>query len=170
MQRQTSPGSELKADKMPGHWLLARMGKRVLRPGGIELTRQMIDALGIESSDHVVEFAPGLGATARLTLQERPASYTGVERDATAAGIVAKHLHGDVQRCIVGRAEETGLPDACATVVYGEAMLTMQPPETKARIVREAFRLLRPGGRYGIHELSLVPPDLAESTKQEIGA
>ena len=25
------PGEELKAEKMPGHWLLARLGKRVLR-------------------------------------------------------------------------------------------------------------------------------------------
>jgi hypothetical protein len=28
--------------------------------------------------------------------------------------------------------------------------------------------LLKPGGRYGIHELCLIPNDLAESTKQEI--
>ena len=31
---------ELDTTKMPGHWLLARLGKRVLRPGGRELTRQ----------------------------------------------------------------------------------------------------------------------------------
>ena len=36
------------------------------------------------------------------------------------------------------------------------------------RIVREAYRLLKPGGRYGIHELCLIPDDLPESTKQEI--
>lgn len=30
-------------DKMQGHWVLARAGKRVLRPGGLELTRQMLD-------------------------------------------------------------------------------------------------------------------------------
>jgi hypothetical protein len=27
---------------MPGHWVLARMGKRVLRPGGLELTRRLL--------------------------------------------------------------------------------------------------------------------------------
>lgn len=40
-------------------------------------------------------------------------------------------------------------------VAYGEAMLTMQTDETKRRIVREAARLLRPGGRYAIHEMCL---------------
>ena len=29
------PGVALAAEKMPGHWLLARLGKRVLRPGGV---------------------------------------------------------------------------------------------------------------------------------------
>lgn len=38
------PGAELSVRKMPGHWLLARLGKRVLRPrpGGLELTRRLL--------------------------------------------------------------------------------------------------------------------------------
>ena len=78
-------GEELDTTKMPGHWLLARLGKRVLRPGGRELTRQMLNGLCIKSSDEVVEFAPGLGFTAQLTLNQKPASYTAVERDEAAA-------------------------------------------------------------------------------------
>jgi SAM-dependent methyltransferase len=162
------PGEELKAEKMPGHWLLARLGKRVLRPGGRQLTCQLIEALNIGPSDAVIEFAPGLGETARLTLGRKPTSYTAVERDKDAAVMVQKILQGPEQRCVVGLAEETALPDASATVVYGEAMLSMQTPQQKSRIVREAHRLLKPGGRYGIHELCLIPDDLAESTKQEI--
>ena len=165
---QVLPGQGLKPEKMPGHWLLAQMGKRVLRPGGLELTHRMIDALAIGASDRVVEFAPGLGATARLTLRHDPASYTAVERDDAAAAIVRGILQGDHQRVVVGHAEETGLPDGSATVVYGEAMLSMQPADTKTRIMREAYRLLKPGGRYAIHELSLVPDDLADSIKDEI--
>jgi hypothetical protein len=60
--------------KMPGHWLLARMGKRVLRPGGLELTHRLLAQLAIGSNDEVVEFAPGLGVTARLTLTRSPKS------------------------------------------------------------------------------------------------
>lgn len=149
------PGGGLKAEKMPGHWVLARMGKRVLRPGGMELTRRMLASLGIGGSDEVVEFAPGMGVTARLTLGIGPASYTAVERDETAARVVKGYLEGERRRVIVGSAAETGLPAESATVVYGEAMLTMQTDETKRRIVREAARLLRPGGRYAIHEMCL---------------
>jgi hypothetical protein len=154
--------------KMPGHWLLAKMGKRVLRPGGLELTRVMLEKLKIQPRDAVVEFAPGLGVTARLTLERQPASYTAIERDETAAAQVKRYLTGPHHHCHLGSAEQTGLPGECATVVYGEAMLTMQGPEQKRRIVGEAFRLLEPGGRYGIHELSLTPDDLPEAVQEEI--
>lgn len=92
---------------MPGHWLLARMGKRVLRPGGLELTRQMLDALDIRASDDVVELAPGLGVTARAALEREPRSYVGIERDEDAAEHVRRYLSGDSRQCLVGRAEET---------------------------------------------------------------
>jgi hypothetical protein len=123
----------------------------------------MIEALNIRSSDEVIEFAPGLGATARLTLKQKPTSYTAVERDKDAAALVQKLLQGPGQRCVRGLAEITGLPDASATVVYGEAMLSMQTPQQKSRIIREA--VAETGGRYG-YELCLIP-DLG-TTKLEI--
>lgn len=155
-------------EKVAGHWLLARMGKRVLRPGGLELTHQLLAGLAISPEDDVVEFAPGLGVTARLTLACQPRSYTAVERDDQAAATVQRYLAGPHQRCVLGTAEQTGLPAESATVVYGEAMLSMQPATTKSRIVGEAARLLKPGGRYGIHELCLVPDDVDESIREAI--
>jgi SAM-dependent methyltransferase len=153
---------------MPGHWLLAKMGKRVLRPGGLELTRQLLADLEIGADDDVVEFAPGLGITATMTLLRRPRSYTAIERDRDAALAVERKLTETNQRCIVGTAEETGLPNHCATVVYGEAMLSMQMAAAKSKIIAEAARLLVPGGRYGIHELCLVPETVDEATRAAI--
>lgn len=155
-------------EKMPGHWLLARMGKRVLRPGGLELTRQLLTELAIGAGDDVVEFAPGLGITARMTLDRKPNSYIAIERDCDAAEMVRQFLVGPLRQCIRGTAEDTGLPDESASVVYGEAMLSMQPESTKLRIVAEAARLLRAGGRYGIHELCLVPDDVDAEVREAI--
>jgi hypothetical protein len=162
------PGEGLDTRKMPGHWVLARMGKRVLRPGGLELTRRMLESLDIRTSDDVVEFAPGLGMTARRTLALNPASYTAVERDAAAAKIVEGYLAGDRQSVVVGSADATGLSSGSATVVYGEAMLTMQTPEMKQRIVGEARRLLRAGGRYAVHEMCLTRDDIGADVREEI--
>lgn len=154
--------------KIPGHWLLARLGKRVLRPGGLELTRDLLAALAISATDDVVELAPGLGVTAQLVLQASPASYTGVDRDETAAAQVRRVLTGTNRRCTIGDAEATGLPEQSASVVLGEAMLSMHGPEQKAAIVREAFRLLRPGGRYGIHELAFTPDDVGAEVRRAV--
>jgi ubiquinone/menaquinone biosynthesis C-methylase UbiE len=159
--------ARLNTKKMPGHWVLARLGKRVLRPGGMELTRRMLKALQISANDEVVEFAPGMGITAQLTLHAFPSSYTAVERDEAAANIVRAYLKGDHQKCIVGSATETGLPTESATVVYGEAMLTMQPADTKRQIIHEAHRLLKKNGRYGIHEMCLLTEDMSDDTRKQ---
>jgi SAM-dependent methyltransferase len=168
MITEPAASHESAVEKMPGHWLLARMGKRVLRPGGLELTHRLLADLAVTSDDDVVEFAPGLGVTARLTLAYGPRSYTAIERDRDAAATVRSYLAGPNQQCVLGTAEETGLAERSASVVYGEAMLSMQPATTKTRIVSEAARLLRPGGRYGIHELCLVPDDIDESIREAI--
>lgn len=154
-------------EKMQGHWVLARVGKRVLRPGGLELTRTMLEALEIGSKDRVVEFAPGLGATAQMVLLKHPAAYSGIEREQAAANHLQRALAASCARIIHAPAEASGLPAACATVVYGEAMLSMQTLEQKARIFAEARRLLAPWGRYGIHELCFTP-DASDSTRREI--
>jgi ubiquinone/menaquinone biosynthesis C-methylase UbiE len=133
----------------------------------MQLTRQLLRSLRIQQTDDVVEFAPGMGVTARLTLKLEPVSYTAVERDQAAAKIVATYLTGERQHCVVGNASDTGLPDQSATVVYGEAMLTMQTEDIKRQIVREAYRLLKGGGRYGIHEMCLMADNLDENKKRE---
>lgn len=160
--------SQPDATKQPGHWLLASLGKRVLRPGGLELTTQLIERLAPGAGDDVVEFAPGLGGTARLTLAREPRSYVGVERDTVAAARLRTLLGRPNAHILCGSAEATQLESGCSSVVYGEAMLSMQTPEQKRRILAEAFRLLQPGGRYGIHELALMPDDINESARKGI--
>jgi SAM-dependent methyltransferase len=124
--------------------------------------------LAITPDDDVVEFAPGLGVTAKMTLNCNPRSYTAIERDEDAARKVQLLLSRPNQRCVQGTAAESGLDAGAATVVYGEAMLSMQLPQEKERIVREAARLLKPGGRYGIHELCLVPGDVDDTVREGI--
>lgn len=138
-----------------GHWVLAKMGKKVLRPGGKELTLKMIDSLHIQASDEVVEFAPGLGFTAKITLSKNPKNYTAVELNPKAVQQLRPIINGANRTIINGSADETGLPDQSASVVYGEAMLTMQTSPRKKKIIAEAYRLLKVNGRYGIHELAL---------------
>ena len=160
------PISQRPASNAPGHWVLARVGKRVLRPGGLELTLQMLSNARLTGA-RVVEFAPGLGRTATEILAARPASYTGIEKDPVAAKQVAE-LVGARGTVVNADAAETGLDTGSADVVVGEAMLTMQGEKSKKAIISEAVRLLAPGGRYAIHELAVQPDTIDEELHTQI--
>ncbi|MCC7076400.1 MAG: class I SAM-dependent methyltransferase [Acidimicrobiia bacterium] len=163
---------QVSIEKAPGHVVLARLGKRVLRPGGVEATRHMLDRLGIAAHDDLVELAPGRGATAELALRAGPASYTGVEGDPTWAEHLRVTLGAgglcDAVAIQAGDARHTGLPPGCASVVYAEAVLTMLSHVHKQTVVGEGVRLLRAGGRLGIHELCLTPSDIADDVAATI--
>jgi hypothetical protein len=167
-EKLTMPNHNREVAKTPGHWVLAQLGKKVLRPGGKEITLKMLKALAISRHDKVVEFAPGMGYTARLCLTKSPQRYTAIEQNEQAATIVRSYLNGIEQQCLVGNAQQTGLDNAVATVVYGEAMLTMQSDQRKQDIIIEAARILEQGGRYGIHELCLFPDDIDPNLKRDI--
>lgn len=164
------PGGEVPYDRMPGHWLLARMGKRVLRPGGRELTDRLLAALDVGPGDRVVELAPGLGSTTELVLARNPASYVGVDRDPVSARRVAHVVAGPDRTVVEGSAADTGLAGGSADVAFGEAYLTMQPDGRKRAIARELARIVRPGGRVGLHEVAFAPDDLAPERQAAIAA
>lgn len=174
MQTRTSHSASIPVaaaihpSKQPGHWLLASLGKRVLRPGGLELTRKLVQRLSPSEEDDVVEFAPGLGVTAKMTLAMNPKSYVGVEREESVMRRLEQTLGAPNVHFRHASAEVTGLQDASASLVYGEAMLSMQTPEQKIRILAEAFRILQPGGRYGIHELALRPDNIDDGLRKSI--
>ena len=160
--------TENKFNEHQGHWMLAKLGKRVLRPGGRELTEKLIAGLQITPEDDIVEFAPGLGFTANIACGYRPKSYTGVDLNEEAATIARKRIKYDKAKIINANAAQSTLPNAYANKVYGEAMLTMQPLEQKKAIIAEAFRILKSGGYYGIHELGIAPDSVSEEIKEDI--
>lgn len=164
------PQSDRDPAHLQGHWLLARIGKHVLRPGGKKLTERMLANADIAGKD-VVEFAPGLGLTTRAILERDPKSYRGVDRDPQVVDIISKLTSEKATipaSCVQRDAADAGLESNSADVVIGEAMLTMQTGRGKQAIIGEAFRLLRAGGTYSIHELGLQPDNLDESVKDEV--
>lgn len=155
-------------DKAQGHWILARMGKKVLRPGGKELTLKMIDGLHVSSQDAVVEFAPGIGFTSEIVLQKKPKSYVGIDADENAVANLKKKIQGQQVKFLLGNAALSGLSENSQDKVFGEAMLTMHADHRKSEIIQEAHRILKKGGLYAIHELGLTPDRISPEIKEKI--
>lgn len=159
---------EYDIQKMPGHWLLARMGKRVLRPGGKELTNKMISKLNISHKDSVVEFAPGIGSTSKIIFGKNPRGYIGIDRSEEAVASLNSISSNKAYKFVKKDIMNSELSDDVATVVVGEAVLTMQTDAHKQKIINEAYRILKKEGRYGIHEICLQPEDLEDENKDKI--
>lgn len=155
-------------DKMSGHWLLAKIGKKVLRPGGKKLTLEMIDLLNINNNDTVVEFAPGLGYTTSIVLNKKPTSYTGVDIDEKVIENLNQKFDDNKAKFQLANAAETMLDNNTQTKVFGEAMLTMHVNHRKSEIIKEAHRILKNDGYYAIHELALKPNNISEEIKKNI--
>nr|WP_315030170.1 methyltransferase domain-containing protein [uncultured Chryseobacterium sp.] len=155
-------------EKMSGHWLLAKIGKKVLRPGGIALTHKMLDMLNINSDNDVVEFAPGLGFTAGLTLSKNPKSYIGIDAEQQVVDQLNKKFNNSTTQFLLGNASHSTLPEQSIDKVYGEAMLSMHDDHRKSEIIQEASRILKPQGYYAIHEMALIPDHMDDNTKQKI--
>lgn len=108
-------------------------------------------------------------ATKPATNRELPLPQS--DRDQQVVDIISKLTSEQATipaSCVQRDAADTGLESNSADVVIGEAMLTMQTERGKQAIIGEAFRLLRAGGTYSIHELGLQPDNLDESVKDEV--
>lgn len=140
--------------------------------GGSSMTDVLLDGLHLSGDDDVIEFWPGRGATARKVLPLLPRSYRGVAPDQRTSDRLDGSLrtHPDLRVLLTrsrtegaytgfqpGCAESTGLPDDSASVIFGECLLTPLSPFRVRAVIREAVRLLSPGGRFGVHELCLIP-------------
>jgi arsenite methyltransferase len=125
-------------------------------PGGLALTRRLAQALGLRPGRHVIDVASGPGTTARLLAAEFGATVDGVDLGqpaverarsaAEAAGLTA------AVRFRVGDAERLPLPGGLADAVVCEcAFCTFSD---KAAAAAEFARVLRPGGRVGITDVT----------------
>jgi arsenite methyltransferase len=127
-------------------------------PGGLALTRRLARALGLRPGQHVIDVASGPGATARLLAAEFGATVDGVDLgqsavDRARSAAQAAGLPAAVRFC-VGDAERLPLPGGTADAVVCECAFCTFPD--KAAAAAEFARVLRPGGRVGVTDVTVA--------------
>lgn len=136
-------------------------------PGGLDLTRRLARALDLRPGERVLDVACGPGATARLLAGEFGAVVDGVDLgEATLERARMAAAEGGLEdqvRFRRGDAERLPFDDAVFDAVVCECAFCTFPD--KATAAAEFARVLRPGGRAGITDVTLDPsrldPELA---------
>jgi SAM-dependent methyltransferase len=137
-------------------------------PGGAALTRTLADHIGLPGLDQisaprrVADIACGRGATARLLAGEYQVTVDGV--DASAININharAAAAQGQLQQQVRfhhGDAEQLPLPDKTFDALVCECAFCTFPDKKAA--ADEFARILRPGGRAGIADVTVTDAGL----------
>ncbi len=133
-------------------------------PGGLALTRSLLAELGLAPGQRVLDVASGLGTTALLAATSYDVRVDGVDLSASnvvlASSSAASQGLGDRVAFHLGDAEALPLPSASVDAVVTECALCTFPDKPTA--VAEMARVLRPGGRLGLSDVTasraLLPP------------
>ncbi|WP_327311945.1 class I SAM-dependent methyltransferase [Streptomyces sp. NBC_01235] len=131
-------------------------------PGGTALTRHLADCLALGENHRMLDVASGRGTTALLLagtygvqvggLDYSPANTALAQGAAQAAGLAER------AEFTTGDAEQLPYPDGFFDALVCECALCTFPD--KAQAAAEFARVLKPGGRLGITDVTIDPAHL----------
>ncbi|MCB9935646.1 MAG: methyltransferase domain-containing protein [Planctomycetes bacterium] len=148
---------------------LASLGKTELKPGGSYATGALLRMLELGRHEHLLVVGPHAGNTALFA-----SMTTGATTEALVKEEGEKVTEGDPalkrrSTARVGKAEEMPFADNRFDAALIEATLAYQTEPQRVATLKEAFRVLNPGGRVGLHELCWRQPPTPE-VEQCLGA
>ncbi|MGW4566039.1 class I SAM-dependent methyltransferase [Streptomyces sp. NPDC004561] len=131
-------------------------------PGGTALTRRLADGLNLSEGRRVLDVASGRGTTALLLADTCGVQVDGVDyspaNTALAQGAAQAAGLADRAEFTTGDAEQLPYPDGVFDAVVCECALCTFPD--KAQAAGEFARVLKPGGRLGITDVTATPDRL----------
>lgn len=140
-----------------GHQVLAAAGKKYLRPGGRIATEQLFQWANFQPGETVLELASSFGYSAITLAQRYGVKVVGVEKNPDSVARARDHiraagLENQIQ-IIEGDIFHLEVIPGKFDYVLAEAILTMQSPPGKAKILSGIHNKLKPGGKFLSHEL-----------------
>ena len=134
------------------------------RPGGLELTQEMVSHAGLGEMDRVLDVACGLGETVRLLRPRSRLSIVGVDLGLDTLRRARERQDVALPACppafAAGDAE--ALPFAAGSFDAALCECALYTFLDKASALAEIARVLRPGGRLLLADVTLAPVDLPD--------
>ncbi|MDB9374324.1 SAM-dependent methyltransferase [Nodularia sphaerocarpa] len=151
-----------------GHQVLAAAGKKYLRPGGRIATEKLCQWANFQPGETVLELASSFGYSAISLAQRYHLKVVGIEKNPDSVvrareNVRAAGLENQIE-IIEGDIFHLDVIPEKFDYVLAEAILTMQSPGAKAKILTGIHNRLKAGGKFLSHEL------LATDKEEQISA
>lgn len=141
----------------PGHQILAAAGKTVLRPGGRAATEQLLTWAEFQPGETVLELASSFGESAIAMAKRFGVKVVGVEKNPESVARSRENIReAGLENQIEIIEEDIFNLDAIAgqfDYVLAEAIVTMQSPPGKAKLLQQIRGKLKPGGKFLSQEM-----------------
>ncbi|MBK8207538.1 MAG: methyltransferase domain-containing protein [Planctomycetes bacterium] len=141
---------------------LASLGKTELKPGGTYATGALIRLLELRGGDHALVCGPNAGSTALFVSMTTQATTEALVREESEKVTENDPSLKRRSTARIGKAEALPFPDGHFHAAMVEASLSYMHPLQQAAALKELHRVLKPGGRIGIHELCWRQPPTPE--------
>ena len=139
-----------------------------LHPGGLGLTNKLGRVMGLESGDVVADLANARGESAQALGRVFRCSVLGVEFGAEAV----RHAHDaapDSGRARFVRGDAECLPLRTGAFDAAVCECSMSLFINKDQAVAETARLLKPGSRFGLSDVTIEPGSLPTELQGDLG-
>lgn len=141
---------------------LASLGKTELKPGGTYATGALIRLLELRGGDHALVCGPNAGSTALFVSMTTQATTEALVREESEKVTENDPSLKRRSTARIGKAEALPFPDGHFHAAMVEASLSYMHPLQQSAALKELHRVLKPGGRMGIHELCWRQPPTPE--------
>lgn len=156
-------------------FMAQHVGLTVIHPGGLAATSLLAETCGIAAGDRVLDLGCGKGTTAIYLARKYGCDVAGIDLSdelVVQGGELARRARVS-HRTQFQVADAHSLPfrDGEFDVVISQAVLVLV--RGKSRVIREALRVTKPGGRVGWLELSwqrAPSPDFLQSVSDVLCA
>ena len=142
-----------------------------LHPGGLALTNRLGKLVDIKADDIVLDLACGSGASAMAISRAFHCRVVGVDLGAQSIAEAARTARdsrdGKGVGFLRGDGEQLPLVIESFDAVLSECSMSLFPDKEQG--VAEVLRLLRPGGRLGVSDVTVEPGTLPEELNGILG-
>jgi arsenite methyltransferase len=142
--------------------------------GGLETTRELIEACQIDNESYVLDVGCGVGITACYLAREYGCNVVGIDlSELMVERSKERAKRKNVENLVefrVGDAQDLPFTDGVFDAVICESVVAFA--EDKQKVIREYARVTKPGGYVGMNEVTWVetpPPELAAYISRALG-